>query len=255
MAPSDVHFGRTASAEPEEGKGEATTLGEEVYWRLRRDLIAGHLQSGQRLRFRQLSAAYGVGIAPLREALARLVAEDLVWFEGHRGYTVAPLSLDDLRDLCNLRTELSCNALRKSIGYGDDAWEAEILASLHRLERSPLPQSVSDRAAADEWERRHDRFHTGLLAACGSPRLLSLCRALSDHFQRYRRAVIVTAASSSDLLTRVREQHRRVADAAIDRDAEAATTVLAGHFKGSLEIVVLNYEKISRSLSADADSE
>ncbi len=233
------------------GRGEATTFGEEIYGRLRRDLIAGHLQPGHRLRFRQLSAAYGVGIAPLREALARLVSEELVWFEGHRGYTVAPLSLDDLHDLCTLRTELSCNALRKSIEFGDDSWEADILAALHRLERCPLPQSVRDRAVADEWERRHDRFHTSLLASCQSPRLISLCRDLSDHFQRYRRAVIVTASSSSDLLTRVREQHRRIAEAAIDRDAETATAVLTQHFQGSVEIVVMNYEKISRSLSVE----
>ncbi len=71
---------------------DATTLGIEIYARLRRDLIAGHHKPGERLRFRQLSAAYSVGIAPLREALSRLVSDQLVRFEGHRGYTVAPLS-------------------------------------------------------------------------------------------------------------------------------------------------------------------
>jgi DNA-binding GntR family transcriptional regulator len=229
---------------------ESTTLGIEIYARLRRDLIAGHLKPGERLRFRQLSSIYGVGIAPLREALSRLVSDQLVRFEGHRGYTVAPLSLSDLHDLCALRTELSCNALRRAIARGDEDWEAEILAALHRLERTPVPHSVEDRKTVDEWELRHDRFHYSLIAACDSPWLLHFCGALSDHFQRYRRGVIVVTSSSQELLKRVRDQHRTIAEAAIARDAERATAVLAEHFQGSVEVVVRNYEEVSRSLSA-----
>lgn len=236
---------------------DASTLGVEVYSRLRRDLIAGHLQPGERLRFRQLSAHYGVGIGPLREALSRLVSEHLVHFEGHRGYTVAPLSLEDLHDLCKLRTELSCKALRQSIELGDDEWEGEILAALHRLERGPVPSSASDRQSIDEWERRHDRFHFSLISGCNSPWLLHFCGALSDHFQRYRRAVIVEIGSSADLLKRVREQHRKVAEATIARDADLAADILAEHFQGSVEVVAKNYEAIARRIAtgAQADSE
>ncbi|MDF2998077.1 MAG: transcriptional regulator, GntR family [Xanthobacteraceae bacterium] len=237
------------------GEEDASTLGVEIYARLRRDLIAGHLQPGERLRFRQLSAAYGVGIAPLREALSRLVSDQLVRFEGHRGYTVAPLSLHDLYDLCALRTELSCKALRQSIEHGDDDWEAEILAALHRLERSPLPHSIGERKIIDEWEQRHDRFHYSLISACKSPWLLHFCGALSDHFQRYRRSVIVVTSSNDELLKRVRDQHRAVADAAIARDVDAATEILAQHFQGSVEVVARNYETITRELSAGTGAE
>lgn len=237
------------SLQPAAGEQDATTLGAEIYARLRRDLIAGHLQPGERLRFRQLSAAYGVGIAPLREALSRLVSDQLVRFEGHRGYTVAPLSMADLHDLCALRTELSCKALRQAIERGDDHWEAEILASLHRLERSPLPHSVAERRVIDEWEQRHDRFHFSLISACKSPWLLHFCGALSDHFQRYRRSVIVVTSGSQELLTRVRDQHRAVAEAAIDRNADRATAILAEHFQGSVEVVARNYEAITRDLA------
>lgn len=236
---------------------DANTLGVEVYSRLRRDLIAGHLQPGERLRFRQLSAHYGVGIGPLREALARLVSEHLVHFEGHRGYTVAPLSLEDLHDLCALRTELSCKALRQSIALGDDEWEGEILAALHRLERSPVPSTAADRQSIDEWERRHDRFHFSLISGCNSPWLLHFCGALSDHFQRYRRAVIVEIGSSVELLKKVRQQHREVAEAAIARDADLAADILSKHFQGSVEVVAKNYEAIARRIATGAltDSE
>lgn len=226
-------------------------MGEEVYARLRSDLLAGRLHPGQKLPLRQLRVRYNVGIAPLREALSRLASERLVHFEGQRGYAVAPVSLDDLHDLCSLRIDLSCKALRKAIERGDENWEAEILAALHRLERSAMPESLGDDAAIDEWERRHDRFHHSLISACGSPWLLHFCRTLSDQFQRYRRAIIVEIAGSRDLLARVRRQHRMIAEAAIARNADKATDILARHFEGSVKIVADRYAKIMGQLESN----
>ncbi len=44
----------------------------------------------------------------------RLASERLVAFEGQRGFMASPLSLEDLNDLCALRIDLSCRALRES---------------------------------------------------------------------------------------------------------------------------------------------
>jgi len=225
---------------------DSKTLGEEVYGRLRSDLIAGRLLPGTKLPFRQLSVRYGVGIAPLREALSRLASERLVHFEGNRGYAVAPVSLADLRDLCSLRVDLSCKALRASVELGDEHWEAEILASLHRLQRSPLPKSLQDDSAFDEWERRHDHFHHSLIASCGSPWLLHFCAVLSDQFQRYRRIIIMRMTESSDLLNSIREQHRTIAEASIARDADLAVRCLQEHFEGSVRFVISRFEDLER---------
>ncbi|WP_164730482.1 FCD domain-containing protein [Pelagibacterium montanilacus] len=223
----------TAPARDDESK----TLSVEVYTRLRSDLIAGRLNPGRRLPMRQLSAHYGVGVAPLREALSRLTSERLVSFEENRGYIVAPVSLDDLNDLCRLRTDLSCKALRLSIEKGDEYWESEVLAAVHRLERAQLPASLDDQETIDDWERRHSHFHRSLLAACGSPWLMHFCDMLSDQFQRYRRVIIVEISASQSLVAMVREQHRTVAEATIERDADRASEILARHFQGSVEIV------------------
>jgi DNA-binding GntR family transcriptional regulator len=217
---------------------DAKTMGENVYARLRADLIAGRIAPGSRLPFRQLSARYDVGIGPLREALMRLASEQLVEFEGQRGFVVAPLSLADLYDLCELRIDLSCRALRASIERGGEDWEDEILVAMHRLERAPMPKSVDDDAAIDEWERRHDRFHTSLVAACGSRWLLHFCSTLSDQFQRYRRVTVLLMSESHSLFDEVRKEHRIMAEAALDRRADEAVAMLKAHFEASLQRVV-----------------
>ena len=76
------------------------TLGEEIYRRLRSDVLSGRLKPGQRLPFRDLSASYGIGIAPLREAMARLTSEQLVDFEGQRGFTVSAMKLNEIGFEC-----------------------------------------------------------------------------------------------------------------------------------------------------------
>ena len=220
---------------------EARTLGEEAYLRIRADLLAGRLLPGQKLPVRHLSARYGIGIAPLREALSRLGSERLVLFDGNRGYAVPPISLDDMRDLCALRIDLSCKALRAAIARGDDSWEADILRALHRLERCDLSESPPEGEVFDEWERRHDAFHRSLLAACGSPWLIHFVEVLSDQFQRYRRCIIVQMSISNALLGDIRLQHRCIAEATIARNAERAERLLAEHFEGSIRFFADKY--------------
>jgi len=221
---------------------ETKTMGEDVYARLRSDLIAGRITPGAKLPFRQLSARYGVGIGPLREALVRLSSEQMVAFEGQRGFMAAPLSMDDLNDLCSLRIDLSCRALRESIAKGGEDWEDEILVALHRLERSPLPVAFDDDIAIDEWERRHDRFHTSLIGASGSRWLLHFCATLSDQFQRYRRFTVLRMSQSYSVFDEVRSQHRTMAEAVLERRTEDAVALLTTHYESSLARVTEQME-------------
>lgn len=213
------------------------TMGEEAYVRLRADILAGRLRPEEKLPFRQLSAHYGFGIAPLREALSRLASERLVSFEGQRGFVVAPISHDELLDLCSLRIDLSCKALRLSVEKGGDDWEDEIHLAFRRLERFERPVSGEATDLFDEWERRHDRFHSSLIEACGSPWLLHFCSVLSDQFQRYRRLIIRHMAGSDATWTEIRSQHKLIADAVLARQAEEAVALLSDHLHSSVTTV------------------
>ncbi|WP_341987493.1 FCD domain-containing protein [Azorhizobium sp. AG788] len=239
-----------AEPPPAPAGADPKTLGEGIYLRLRADLIAGRIAPGTRLPFRQLSARYAVGIGPLREALVRLSSEQLVAFEGQRGFVAAPLSIRELKDLCGLRVDLTCRALREAMALGGEDWEDEILVALHRLERSPMPASFDDDAAMDEWERRHDRFHTSLIAACDSKWLLHFCATLSDQFQRYRRVSVVCMAQSHTLFDTVRSQHRAMAEAVLARQADEAVAILRSHFEGSVARVIDQIETFVGKISA-----
>src|SRR5262245_46153853 len=91
---------------------------EGAYWRLREEIIRGHLAPSQKLRIEHLRKAYGFGASGLREALSRLVADGLVECEPQRGYWVAPISREELHDITTARKTIEVEALRQSMVHG-----------------------------------------------------------------------------------------------------------------------------------------
>src|SRR5690349_6424175 len=93
---------------------------------LRHDISSGHFQPGQKLQMDDLKIQYSVGYSPLREALSHLVSYGLVCMKEQCGFSVAPLSVEDLHDLYLVRTRIEVQALELSIQNGDDDWEADV---------------------------------------------------------------------------------------------------------------------------------
>ncbi|MFI6867916.1 GntR family transcriptional regulator [Nocardia sp. NPDC050406] len=88
-------------------------LSERVYRALQRDLAAGVLVPTERLGEERLAEIYGVSRTPVREALARLLADGLV--ERHPGglYPYRP-RLDELADLFELRILLESQGIHRA---------------------------------------------------------------------------------------------------------------------------------------------
>src|SRR5229473_3214415 len=94
------------------------------------------------------------------------------------------VSAVDLR--AQLRKDIVGCELAQSIRLGNDAWEAEIVASLHMLAKlEPVVANTQSRNR-ELWEERHRRFHDALAAACPSPWLLRFREVLFVQSQRYR---------------------------------------------------------------------
>jgi DNA-binding GntR family transcriptional regulator len=173
-----------------------------------------------------LSADYKASVNTLRETLSRLASEGLVIAEGQRGFAVPPVSIEDLRDITEMRALLECHALTESIANADLEWEAGVVGAYHRLSRiEAVVEDDPDRFGAD-WERYNQEFHAALIARCHSRWLKLFHRAMYDHSQRYRMLSLTTKPfprSQSAL------EHKRLLDAALERDAERAVAALRQH--------------------------
>ena len=89
------------------GSGEVSgsdTLSERAAGLVERDIIAGNLAPGARLGIVDLVERYDIGATPLREGLSRLISRGLIVGIGQRGFRVADVSREDLKDITQMRT-------------------------------------------------------------------------------------------------------------------------------------------------------
>ena len=108
-------------------------VGDDGYRRIRTDIVFGRLRPGQKLRLEGLKEDYGVSVSTLREILSRLAAEGFVLAEGRRGFQVASISVENLRDLAELRLLLEAHAMQVSFGNADVEWEGRVVSAHHKL--------------------------------------------------------------------------------------------------------------------------
>lgn len=192
------------------------TLADRVYSQLRDSIINGKLADGTELNQVELADQFGVSRVPVREALRRLQAEDLVVANPYQRHVVRAVSPEDVVEMVELRAELEVFALRKAMrrrrdGHGDATRAAE--AALGR-------QSVKLRGerwlAADH--EFHRQFHT-------SPVVAALIDDLRQRVHRYFQVVV----ADTDRRSQVIDEHRALLDAVEADDEERAVAVLRAH--------------------------
>ena len=218
----------TSNAQPEAPRSQTST----AYARLRADILAGRFAPGDKLKIADLSVSLTVSSSAVREALSRLVSDQLVVSRDQKGFVVAPLSVEDLQDLTDVRCEIEAVALRRSVARGNDDWEGALLAAAHRLRRTPM-RSGDRCALAGQWVLRHSAFHTALVSACGSRRLLSLHAQLYEQSERYRGLSIYVEGDRD-----VGSEHDALVDAAMERDGDRLVGLALAHLRKTTALIV-----------------
>ena len=210
----------------EQKRAGGKTLAGDAYAAIRQAIRSGTFKPGDRLRFADLQALCDMSVTPVREALARLTAEGFTVLDDHRGYSVASLSLEELRDITAARQLCEGEALRLSVTKGDADWEARVVAAHHLMTRIPQAREDIPSVMREDWEARHAAFHAALVSACGSPILLDICERLFSRADRYRRLSVSLSGGARD----VEGEHRQIMEHALARDAEGAAALLRAHY-------------------------
>jgi DNA-binding GntR family transcriptional regulator len=209
----------------DERRSAAETAGEKAYRRIRGDIIGGRLEPAQRLKLDGLKETYGVSISTLRELLNRLTSEGLIVAEGARGFEVAPISVQNFKEVANLRQLLESHALEESFAAGDMEWEGRVVAAHHKLSVVETGVLAGARGSADAWKRYDFEFHHALLSACGSKVLLDTHSAVFDRYLRY---LIIAVVFRGEVTAR---EHRSLLECALKRDVRTAKEVLVRHIQ------------------------
>lgn len=218
---------------------------------LRHDIINGHFQPGQKLQMEDLKSQYNVGYSPLREALSRLVSYGLVCMKEQCGFSVAPLTLDELYDLYMVRIRIEIQALELSIKNGDDDWEGDITASWFKYKKC-LNQGVNNYIDPTIWDKLQKEFRFTLIKACQSNWLLKIRNMLNDQALRYRFFCLNSYYRDKEVLNEFIIENENLVSAVLSRDTETASKIMQVSWESSVRLIA---EAMQKNVMTKKDKE
>ena len=116
---------------------ESLPLKERAYELIRLDILTFRLKPGEKTSERLLATRYGLGMAPIRAALPRLVQEGLVEKTAERGTFIAPLTLRGVRDTYQMRYLLEPAAAQLAAERGMDSARLDHLRQVCESQWAP----------------------------------------------------------------------------------------------------------------------
>jgi DNA-binding GntR family transcriptional regulator len=197
---------------------------------LRRAILIGTIPGGEQLKQNEVAARFGVSVAPVREALQRLIADGLAVLHNNRGVTVSPVSELDFREIAELRALLEPHALQ---------------LSAPRLDKADLDQSeailVKATEATDALDRArlHWEFHRSLYKRAERPRLLAQIAALYQGINRY----LLPAWAASGLSKGWVDSHLALVATIRNGDIEQASKLVVDQTDESAQRVLAHLER------------
>lgn len=224
-----------------------SSLTTDAYKALKDAILNLELAPGTVLVEQQLASRLGVSKTPVREALARLMAEGFVETGPGRKMRVVGLTSTSIHDLYHVRLLLEPAAI------------GEIAARIRDEDVDHLDELVDEaREALESGEvvafvGANERFHKYPIELTGNQYLIGTFKHIFDHVRRVRAAIHLTEheVHQYDFAMEGMANHRRIVDALRERDPDAATAMMRTDIQLFLDMAAIPdfHDALSRRLT------
>lgn len=206
-----------------------------VYAKLRNLLLDGTFARGERLVEKHLCDLLAVSRTPVRAALARLAAQNLVTGADNRGYTVRGITVGDVWDANVVRAVLEGTAAREAATRKLDENHREALEHSLGLYAALADNIEATDAFLDRHARANRLFHDTLIAAAGNASLTHAMASLAYMPVQINRSVFFTdLAYAAETVRSGLAEHRGVLAAVLAGDAVVAEMLMRTHSQKAL---------------------
>nr|MBC7246028.1 GntR family transcriptional regulator [Chloroflexota bacterium] len=190
-------------------------LREQVYSKIKEDILGGVYRMGNKLPVDELAKRYKVSKTPIREALTLLQHEGLVEAVPRAGYFVSYMTLKDLQNLFGLRLILEAAA-------------AELAAQnitpeqLDALEHILCTYVPGDMDSCYQYLKDNREFHYRVALASGNEKLAEAVANVLDQMQ----GILLLEARLFDRAVQFDREHKQLVQALRQRDSELAKKLM-----------------------------
>jgi DNA-binding GntR family transcriptional regulator len=190
---------------------------------IRRMILAGDMQPGERLVEEHLTGILGISRPPLREAIQILHKEGLIDRSARRGATVVALSEEDVQEILVLRSALEHVAVTHGVPVRDPGRLDRCRAALGAMRASA---AADNRAALVE---QGFEFHAAVVGLAGMRRVDAIYLSLHHQLLVCMAMNLYAREHYYEDLTEHVERHRMLLDLIEAGDRRAVLRALADH--------------------------
>jgi DNA-binding GntR family transcriptional regulator len=194
------------------------------------EVCQGRLRAGGHLVTRALAERFGVSHTPIREALVALAGIGIVDLLPNRGAVVRRVSADEVREICEVRCVLECEATRCACGQTRLAELHALAGDLRELQgvRPARGNGFIDQARAID-----NRLHDLIAASCGNGFLAKELGRLKVLFRAFRDVSWQQEEERNDFhrLAEEAREHLAIVEGLLAGDAAAAADAMAHHIR------------------------
>jgi DNA-binding GntR family transcriptional regulator len=197
------------------------------------EILHGRVKGGQHLVTQELATRFQVSHTPIREALSTLGGMGIITLEPNRGAIVRKVTSREVREVCQVRRVLECEAVRLASRRVDQTALRTLAADLQRFAASGPPETQRSITRAQELDSRlHDLVATSTgnaFLAHELNRLKLLFRAFRDVAWEHDHA-----HSNFGRLSEEAREHLAIVDHLIAGRGKEAAQAMSQHIRSGL---------------------
>ena len=197
-------------------------LNEIAYKNIKAAIMAGKIVAGEVYSELQLARNLGISRTPVREALLRLSAENLIVFHSRKGVSINHFSKEDIENLFELRQAIEEIAVTKIVGRLSEDQIQSIRKIITQQERCIREHSEN---LFLEFDRK---FHLFFIEISGNQFMVQTYNNVRDYITIPARKALMKKGRAKEVL----REHKEIVDALCTKDA--------GKTKEAIKIHLLN---------------
>ncbi len=197
------------------------------------DVFQGRLRAGQHLVTQELAERYAVSHTPIREALIALAGIGIITLAPNRGAVVRQVGAKEVREVCQVRKALECEAVRLACGRISPAELQALALELKKLAGRTGANGLRQVAKARELD---SRLHDLIADASGNQFLKQELNRLKLLFRAFRDVAWEHDGAHNDFhrLTEEAYEHVVIVEALLTNDAKAAARAMSRHIRSGM---------------------
>lgn len=228
---------RKSEAASPQADGDRGVSRESIVEALLQDILQGRLAAGERLVTDTLAKRFGVSHTPIREALLTLAGMGVLDVVANRGAVVRRFTPRDVREICQVRRILECQAVHSACGYIDVKSLERLrttFARLSQIKRTPSGRDVANAQEADT------KLHTLIRQSTRNQFLANELTRLMTMITVIRDVAWEKLVSENNLARVVEEsrQHLEIVDALLSNNAKSASVAMSRHLKTGMRSII-----------------